>query len=76
MVKRLSDLNTEESGVVIEITGGQGLIDRLNSLGIIPGKKVTKVSSMMMKGPVTVQVNRSMVAIGFGMAKKIIVNTE
>jgi ferrous iron transport protein A len=76
VVKRLSDLNTEESGVVIEITGGQGLIDRLNSLGIIPGKKVTKVSSMMMKGPVTVQVNRSMVAIGFGMAKKIIVNTE
>jgi Fe2+ transport system protein FeoA len=31
---------------------------------------------MMLKGPVTVQINRSLVAIGYGMANKIIVETE
>lgn len=76
MVKSLSDLNSDESGTVIEIRGGEGFANRLNSLGIILGKKVTKKSSMMLKGPVTVQINRSLVAIGYGMANKIIVETE
>jgi ferrous iron transport protein A len=65
-----------QSGRVVEIQGGAGLADRLNSLGIRPGKRVTKVSSMIMHGPATVQVDRAQVAIGFGMAGKIIVEVE
>lgn len=76
MVKSLGDLHSEETGTVIEIKGGQGLTNRLNSLGIILGKQVTKKGSMMLRGPVTVQVNRSLIAIGYGMAQKIIVETE
>jgi len=65
-----------QSGRVVEIQGGSGLANRLNSLGIRPGKRITKVSSMIMHGPVTVQVDRSQVAIGFGMAGKILVEVE
>ncbi len=74
--KDLTQLEGGESGVVVEIHGGYGLIRRLESLGIRVGKKVTKVSSQFMRGPVTVRVGNSHVAIGFGMAKKILVEIE
>lgn len=76
MPKPLNDLRPGENGIVLEIRGGQDLIDRLNSLGIIPGKKITKVSSMSLRGPITIKINRTKVAIGFGMATKIIVDVD
>ena len=76
VVKPLNDLNPGESGVVREIKGGQGLINRLNALGIITGKKITKIDSMLMRGPVTIWVNRTKVAIGFGMAGKIFIEVN
>jgi ferrous iron transport protein A len=72
----LAQLKTGQSATVFEIKGGRRLADRLNSLGIIPGKKITKTSSMLMRGPVTIEVDRAEVAIGFGMANKIIVNPD
>ncbi len=69
----LSKMPSGQSGSVVQIEGGHGLINRLSALGIRPGQKVTKVSSMFMRGPVTIQVGNTQVAIGFGMAKKIIV---
>jgi ferrous iron transport protein A len=56
--------------------GGYGFIDRLHSLGIRPGRRVTKVSGMFMRGPVTLQVGRAQVAIGYGMAGKILVEVD
>lgn len=72
----LTRLQEGESGVVMNIQGGYGLTRRLESLGIRVGKKVTKVSSQLMHGPVTIQIDNSQVAIGFGMAKKILVEKE
>ncbi len=69
----LSKMPSGQSGSVVQIEGGHGLINRLSALGIRPGQKVTKVSSMFLRGPVTIQVGNTQVAIGFGMAKKIIV---
>ncbi len=69
----LSRMETGQSGIVVQIQGGRGLINRLSALGIRPGQIVTKVSSMFMRGPVTIQVGNAQVAIGFGMANKIIV---
>ena len=65
-----------QSGVVVQIQGGHGLVNRLNSLGIRPGKRIIKVSSMIMRGPVTIEVDRAQVAIGFGMANRIIVELD
>jgi ferrous iron transport protein A len=74
--KSLNDLHPEESGIVHEIKGGQELIDRLNALGIRTGKKITKISSMLLHGPVTIRIDRMRVAIGFGMAAKIFVEVD
>jgi ferrous iron transport protein A len=71
----LTQMQSGQSGVVAEIQGGFGLIDRLNALGIMPGKRITKISAMIARGPVTIEVDRVQVAIGFGMAKKIIVES-
>ena len=69
----LAQMQTGQSGSVVQIQGGHGLVNRLSALGIRPGKRITKVSSMFMRGPVTIQVDRAQVAIGFGMARRIIV---
>ncbi len=69
----LRQMQAGQSGIVAQIQGGHGLISRLSALGIRPGKKITKVGSMFMRGPVIVQLDSTQVAIGFGMANKVIV---
>ena len=69
----LAQMRTGHSGTVVEIQGGPGLIERLSAIGIRSGKKITKVGSMFMRGPVTIQIGGAQVAIGHGMAKRIIV---
>ena len=69
----LTQMQTDKSGVVVQIQGGHGVVNRLNTLGIRSGKRITKISSMIMRGPVTIQVDGAQVAIGFGMAHRIIV---
>ncbi len=69
-------MQSGQSGIVVQIQGGHGLVSRLSALGIRPGKRITTVSSMFMRGPVTVQVDRAQVAIGFGMASRIIVELD
>ena len=72
----LAGMQIGQNGVVVQIQGGHGLVNRLNSLGIRPGKRITKISSMIMRGPVTIEVDRAQVAIGFGMAGRIIVEPD
>lgn len=72
----LAQLKSGQSGTVVEIQGGHRIVDRLNGLGIIPGKKITKTSAMLMQGPITIEVDRAEVAIGFGMANKVIVRPD
>jgi len=58
------------------IEGGAALQRRLLSMGIYHGKEVAKLSNFALRGPVTVKVGRSVIALGHGMAGKIIVETE
>lgn len=69
----LTMLKAGQSGKIVQIQGGVGLINRLGALGVRPDERITKVSAMLMRGPVTVQVGRAQVAMGFGMAKRVIV---
>ena len=46
---------------------------RLDALGIRVGETITKVSSQWMRGPVLVRHGNTDVAIGYGMAQKIMV---
>ena len=72
----LRQMQSGQSGKVVQIQGGFGLVNRLSALGIRPGKRITKVSSMLMRGPVTIQLGNTQVALGFGMANKIIVELD
>ena len=72
----LPQLQAGQSGKVIDISGGFGVVKKLTALGIRQGQVVTKRDSIFSKGPVVVKVNRSEVAIGYGMARKVIVEVE
>jgi ferrous iron transport protein A len=76
-----------QSGTIVQILEGyghqrgrghgcHGLAGRLHSLGVRPGKRITKVSGMFMRGPITLQVGQAQLAIGYGMAGKILVEVD
>jgi ferrous iron transport protein A len=69
-------MRTGQTGTVVGVMGGPGLVRRLDVLGIRPGRRVTKVSSTLFHGPITLGVDSSRVAVGFGMAKRIIVKID
>jgi ferrous iron transport protein A len=72
----LAEMRTGQTGTVVGVMGGHGLIRRLDALGIRPGRKVTKLSSTLFRGPIILRVNSTQVAVGFGMARKIIVEVD
>ena len=58
---------------VVRIEGGKGLVARLSRLGIVPGAEVTVVSRAPVGGPVLVEVNGARIALGRGVARKVVV---
>ena len=75
-IKNLKDLKIGETGKIIEIDGGPGMVNRLSALGIRPGKKITKLSSSFLRGPVRIELDRIQIAIGYGMAKRMLVEVN
>ncbi|MCD6116464.1 ferrous iron transport protein A [bacterium] len=69
-----AEKNTEWT--VKKIDGGVTVRRRLNQMGIHLGDVVVVRRSGIMGGPLLVEVHGSEVAIGRGMAKKIIVSRE
>ena len=70
------DITRVKSGTsvrVVEVIGPEGLVNRLRTMGIIPGTVIVKKGSSAMKGPVVIEWNRVKIAIGFRMAQMIIV---
>jgi len=72
----LAEMRTGQVGTVVGVVGGPGLIRRLDALGIRPGRKVTKLSSTLFRGPVILKMNNTQIALGFGMARKITVEVD
>ena len=69
----LAQMRAGESGKIVKIDGGHGLLRKLDTLGIREGMEVTKVSGQWMRGPVLLQHKNTQAALGFGMASKIFV---
>ena len=61
---------------IFEISAGRMATVRLSALGLRPGVSVIKISSFALRGPVTLKVGRSTIAIGHGMAEKIVVDSK
>jgi Fe2+ transport system protein FeoA len=66
----LTALSVGERGVVVELTGGQGLLSRITSLGFTPGVEVTVVQNFG-RGPIIARVRDARIALGRGEANKI-----
>jgi ferrous iron transport protein A len=72
----LAEMRIGQTGTVVEVLGGHGFIRRLYALGIRPGKTITKLSATLFRGPVILRVDNAQVAVGFGMARKIMVQVD
>ena len=71
----LSLLSPNQRARVVSVSGGRGLVKRLNDMGFSPGAEVA-VLNRAMAGPLMVMVRGTKVAIGRGLATKIMVNPE
>lgn len=72
----LVQMKPGESGVVLAVHGGWGFTSRLEALGIRVGQQLTMVSATFSRGPVTVRLGNMQLALGFGMASRVMVQVE
>lgn len=71
MERTLLQLENNKPVEILSINGGQRLIRRLESMGLRVGVKVVKIGHC--SGPVIVKIGVTQLAIGRGMAEKVIV---
>lgn len=72
----LTDLPAYVDGTVVALDGGYGMQARLRSLGIVEGKRLRKLSDIGRRGPVVVLIERTQVAIGYGIARRVLVRAD
>jgi len=63
----LNTLHAGEKGVVVRITGGQGMQARITSLGFVPGTEVVILQNFR-HGPIIVRAHAVRIALGRGVA--------
>jgi len=75
MGKRLSESAQGKSYSVINIAGGRGAVRKLNNMGIVPGTDITVVQ-LSGSGPIVIEARGTRLAIGRGMAEKVLVKEK
>lgn len=73
--KSISFINLKEgqSAVFISIAGGWQAAKRLSDLGLVPGTKIKILRKASVSGPIEIELRRSKLVIGKGLASKILV---
>ena len=85
MEKKLSQLGPGETGVIVSIEAltmhrrhrrrrSWGFQRRLEDMGLTPGTRIMVVKSAPFHGPIEINVRGSRLAIGRGMAERILVS--
>jgi Fe2+ transport system protein FeoA len=69
----LAAMEDGQAGTIDSITGGKNLVKRLADLGITKGAGIKVLRRTLFSGPVQVEVCGSRLALGNGLASKIIV---
>ncbi len=69
----LTQVEANQKVHIVEIQGGDQFLRRLENMGIRHRAVLTKVSERSYSGPVIVKSGHTQVALGRGMAEKIIV---
>jgi ferrous iron transport protein A len=65
-------MKTGARGKVVEVMGGHGAMAKLSAQGIVPGMVVVKTGELK-GGPVLLKVGGAQVALGRGIAKRVVV---
>lgn len=73
MVVSLTSIRAGSKVRVVRIRGGLGIRQRLSCLGIHPGDVMVLQNSGFMKGPALVNIHGNQIALGRGVAAKILV---
>ncbi|MDD3640637.1 MAG: FeoA family protein [Atribacterota bacterium] len=76
MIISLTDVKSGSSVKVVRIRGGLSVRQRLSCLGIHPGDTILLQKCGFMRGPVLVNIHGNQVALGRGIAAKILVEVE
>ncbi|MDP8314804.1 MAG: FeoA family protein [Candidatus Celaenobacter antarcticus] len=69
----LIELKKGEKAIIVSHYGGRVFSNRMSSLGLRTNAVIKKISSQLFHGPVTIQVGNSQIALGHGMARRIMV---
>jgi len=76
MIITLDSIGENKKAKVVSVTGGWGIRQRLGCLGIHPGDIITVKKSAIMRGPILISVHGNQVALGRGVARKVVVEAE
>ncbi|MGA1840512.1 MAG: FeoA family protein [bacterium] len=69
----LAEMEVNTEGIIHKLESGAAFQSRLQALNIRTGKRIKKISANPFRGPIVVEVDSSRVAIGYGMAQKVMV---
>ncbi len=72
-METLADAKAGRRYRVVGINGGRSVYERLYDMGILPGTVVEVINQSFLRGPIRVRVGGSDVAIGRGVAVRIVV---
>lgn len=72
----LTELDPMRRGRIHSLDGWPNFVRRLESMGLRQGRRITKISGQAMRGPVTVSVGGTSMALGHGMASRVMVEVE
>jgi len=71
-MNRLTSIKSGKSVVLVSIDGGSQLEMRLVEMGFLPGVIINVVNNSGI-GPMTINVKGSKLALGYGLARKLLV---
>lgn len=72
-IMTLAQLKGNTKAKILDVSGGRAITSRLMNMGIYKGKELLKLSHIGLRGPVVVKAGRTILALGHGIAEKIIV---
>jgi len=72
-VLRLDMMGAGESGEVVDVRGGPGMVRRLAEMGLVPGARLSVVVGAGGPGPVMVRLGGGKLGLGRGMARRVLV---
>ncbi|MBS7616405.1 ferrous iron transport protein A [Candidatus Bathyarchaeota archaeon] len=69
----LTELAEGEKAVIVRASGGFGLVRRLAEMGLTPGVEIKLIRKCPFNGPVEIEVRSVTLALGCGVASRILV---